>query len=315
MRGHQLNMDTAVHSSSHDDEDLYTRPMPSYEDVRVIGEILRDTRNLTAEQVGQVLSYQRKHGVRFGEAAIALGFATADDVLRALANQFHYAYAGQEGEQSNPELVVLNQPFCQQAEAFRAMRAQILLRTQPNIGVALDGPKVKRALAIISPDSGDGKTYFCANLAVALAQLGGRTLVVDADFRNPRLHEVFGVESGAGIAGLLSGRPGDKVIKPVAAVSNLFVLPVGIRPPNPLELLEGPTFGMLMHEVVGKFDHVVVDTAAAQHGADAIVVAARCGAALIVARRHQAKVDALQILVQSVSSTRAQLAGVIMNDY
>lgn len=286
--------------------------LPTSEDVRSIGEIIRDTRNLSAEQVGQILAYQKAQGVRFGEAAIALGFATPDDVLHALAQQFNYAYAGESGDKANPELVVLNQPFSQQAEAFRAIRAQILLRTQP--GAVEGAPKVKRALAVVSPNSGDGKTFFCANLAVALAQMGGKTLVVDADLRGPRMHEVFGVEAGTGLSGLLSGRRGDSVIKAVKGVPNLFVLPVGISPPNPLELLQGPAFGLLLRELLTKFEHVIVDSPASQYGADGIVAAARCGVALVVARKDANRLATLQDLVENLGATGAQVAGVVMNE-
>jgi len=287
--------------------------LPTSEDVRSIGDIIRDTRDLSAEQVSQILTHQQTHGVKFGEAAIALGFATPDDVLHALAQQFNYAYGGEEREKTNPELVVLNQPFSQQAEAFRAIRAQILMRTQP--GDAEGAPRSKKALAVLSPRTGDGKTFFSANLAVALSQLGGRTLIVDADLRGPRLHEVFGVESKTGLAGLLSGRRGDSVIKAVKGVPNLFVLPVGISPPNPLELLEGPAFGLLLHELLSKFDHVVVDTPAGQYGADGVVVAARCGVALVVARKDAARIQQLQDLVQNLSAVTAKVAGVVMNEF
>jgi len=287
--------------------------LPTSEDVRSIGDIIRDTRNLSAEQVSQILTHQQTHGVKFGEAAIALGFATPDDVLHALAQQFNYAYGGEERERASPELIALNQPFSSQAEAFRAIRAQILLRTQPN--GAEGAPRVRKALAIVSPRTGDGKTFFCANLAVAMAQLGGRTLLVDADLRGPRLQEVFGVESKTGLAGLLSGRRGDSVIKAVKGVPNLFVLPVGISPPNPLELLEGPAFGLLLHELLTKFDHVIVDTPAGQYGSDGVVVAARCGVALVVARKDEARLSALQDLVQGLTSTSTQVVGVVMNEF
>jgi protein-tyrosine kinase len=292
-----------------------TRPsaLPTNEDVRSIGDIIRDTRNLSAEQVGEVLEYQRSHGMKFGEAAIALGYATPDDVLHALAQQFNYAYAGVDQGAANPELVVLNQPFSQQAEAFRAIRAQIMLRTHPD---AADGvPRARRAVAVVSPGSGEGKTFFTANLGIALAQLGGRTLVIDADMRGPRLHELFGVDSKIGLTGLLSGRRGENVINAVKGVPNLFVLPVGIRPPNPLELIEGPAFGVLLQELLTKFDHIVVDTPSSEYGADSIVTAARCGVALVVARKDRARIDDLQDLVSSLSASTAKIAGVVLNEF
>ena len=275
---------------------------------RSLGDIIRDTRNLSPDQVEQVLAYQRSKGVRFGEALIAMGFATADDVLHALSQQFHYPYASAERRILSPELVVLNQPFSVQAESFRAIRSQVMMRVYGD-------DDQRRAVSVISPDSGDGKSFFCANLAVALAQLGGRTLLVDADLRGPRLHEVFGLTNGAGLSGILSGRSEAKVIQQIDGVPSLYVLPAGPTPPNPLELLEKPTFSFLVRELLGKFDHVVVDTAAAIHGSDSAVTAARCGAALVIARSNHGRVDALQSLVGTLAASPAKMVGVVMNDF
>jgi len=283
------------------------QPTQSVHD-RSIGDIIRDARSLSAAEVEKVLSYQRQNGVRFGEAAVALGLASEDDVLSALAQQFHYPLANAERRVSSPELVALNQPFSVQAEAFRAIRSQVTMR--------LNGASAPRsALAVISPQNGDGKTYFAANLAVALAQLGGRTLLVDADLRGPRQHEVFRVPNTAGLSTVLSGRAEAQVIQSVEGVPSLFVLPAGAVPPNPLELVERPAFGLLMRELTAKFDHVIVDTAAANLGADGCVIAAKCGAALVVARKDASKYDALQDLVASLSGSSVQLLGAVMNEY
>ncbi len=275
---------------------------------RSIGSIIAETRNLSAEQVEKVLDYQREKGIRFGEAAIALGFASADDVLFALAQQFHYPYAPEEQRKGSPELVAMNQPFGIQAEAFRAIRSQIMMRL-------FGDREERRAIAVVSPDSGDGKTFFSANLAVTLAQLGGRTLLVDADMRGPRQHQVFNIDNGAGLSGILSGRAEPKVIQQVNGMPSLFILPVGITPPNPLELVERPAFGLLVRELLAKFDHVVVDTPAAIYGSDCAVIAARCGAALVVARQHNSRVGSLQDLVASLGASTAKVAGVIVNEF
>ena len=275
---------------------------------RSIGSIIAETRNLTADQVEKVLAHQKAKGIRFGEAAIALGYASTDDVLFALSQQFHYPYAAEDRRKANPELVALNQPFGVQAESFRAIRSQIMMRL-------FNEGQERRAIAVVSPDSGDGKTFFAANLAVTLAQLGGRTLLVDADLRGPRQHAVFGIDNSAGLSGILSGRAEAKVIQQVVGVPSLFVLPVGITPPNPLELVERPAFGLLMRELLSKFDHVVVDTPAAQYGSDCSVVAARCGAALVVARQNKSRVSRLEELVGNLAETPAKLAGVIFNEY
>lgn len=288
------------------DEDRAGAPAALHD--RSIGEILRRTNELSQEQVDQVLAYQRQHGLRFGEAAIALGHASDEDVMFALSQQFHYHYASVQQRQLDAELVMANQPFSFQSESFRAMRSQLLMRV-------FTGEEPKRALAVVSPDIGDGKTFFCANMAVALSQLGGRTLLVDADLRGPRLHEVFGLANTSGLSGILSGRAEANVILPVPDLPSLFLLPVGITPPNPVELVERPAFALLMRELVGKFDHVIVDTPALVYGADAGVIAAKCGAALVVARRGRSRVNRLQDLVAHLSDSPAKLAGVVMNEF
>lgn len=276
---------------------------------RSIGDIIRQAKNLSAEQVETILLYQREKGLRFGEAAIALGLASDKDVLFALSQQFHYPYAQDEQlGRFTDELVVANRPFSKQAEAFRAIRSQLMMRV-------FGGEAPRTALAIVSPDAGDGKTFFSANLAVSLSQLGGRTLLVDADLRGPRQHGLFGIENNSGLSGVLSGRAEANVIQHVRDLPSLYVLPVGNVPPNPVELFERPAFGLLIKELVSKFDYVVVDTPAAVYGADASVIAAKCGAAMVVARKGASRLNALQDLVAHLAETPTKLAGVILNEY
>jgi len=275
---------------------------------RSIGDIIRQTKNLTEEQVQSIVEFQHSKGMRFGDAAVALGLASNSDVIFALSQQFHYPYASEDRRDVNPELVTAAQPFGKQAEAFRAIRSQLMMR-------ALNPSEPKRALAIISPDTGDGKTFFAANLAVVLAQLGGRTLVMDADLRGPRLHQVFGIPNSSGLSGILSGRQEDNVIYQAPDIPSLFVMPVGVTPPNPLELIERQAFRMLISELLRKFDHVIVDTPAAIHGSDATVIAAKCGAALILARKDKSQVAALNNLAATVSASTAKLAGAIVNEF
>lgn len=275
---------------------------------RSIGAIIAEYRGLSSEQVERVLAFQRERGIRFGEAIIALGFASTDDVLYALSQQFHYPYAAEDQRKASPELIALNQPFSAQAEAFRAVRSQLTMRLASQADE-------RRAIAVVSPETQEGKTFFAANLAITLAQLGGRTLIVDADLRGPRQHEVFGIDNTVGLSAVLSGRTEAKVIQPVPGVNNLFVLPVGITPPNPLELVERPAFGLLMRELLSKFEHVVVDTPAAIYGADAAVIAARCGAALVIAREGRSRMSELEDLVGHLSAGPARLAGVVMNEF
>ena len=283
---------------------------------RSIGDILAELRHLTVAQVEKVLAYQREKGVRFGEATVALGLASNDDVIFALAQQFHYPYAPEEQRKLQGELVALNEPFSARAESFRALRSQLMMRLFSGAdSQGGNGGRGGVALAVISPNTGDGKTYTATNLAVTLAQLGGRTLLVDADMRSPRVHEIFQLSNQAGLSSILSGRADKQVIQQVAVIPSLFVLPVGTTPPNPQELVERPAFGLLLRELVRKFDHVVVDTPAAVHGADAAVIAAKCGAALVLARKDVSRSAALRELVASLAGAPVKLAGVVFNEF
>lgn len=271
---------------------------------RSIGEIIREHGNLTAQDVEKVLAHQRQHGVRFGEAAMALGLASSDQVMAALSEQF--SYPSTQTRDFGDELVVLSRPFTAQAESLRAIRSRLLMAEANGAG---------KPLAVVSPDGGDGKSYFAANLAAALAQLGRRTLLIDADLRSPRQHEIFRVDNTAGLSGILAGRKDVQPIKPVEGLPSLFVMPAGGTPPNPLELIERGAFGAMLAELTSRFDQIVIDTPAASLGSDALVAASRCGHALVVARRNTSRLTALRDLTAALSFASAKVLGLIYNEY
>lgn len=278
-------------------------------EARSIGEIISQANNLSPDQIEQILNHQRTHGLRFGEAAVALGMANSDDVLWALAQQFHYPYSVDSSTKLSAELIVATKPFSEQAEAFRSMRSHLIMRMYSDNAS-------RKALSILSADSGDGKSYFAANLATAFSQLSGRTLLIDANMRSPRQHEIFGLkDSAVGLSSILSGRATGSVIRPVKELPNLFVMPVGTAPPNPLELLERPAFGMLIRELLPRFDHVIVDTPSATQGADYAVIAAKAGAALLVARQNKTHMYALQEMQHTVSLGPTVMVGTVMNEF
>jgi chain length determinant protein tyrosine kinase EpsG len=282
---------------------------PASHEGRIGDLISREIGGLPEASVQQILELQAIRGLRFGEAAVALRIVTSDTVLRALSKQFHYSYSTnllRVGDAS--ELVMAVAPFGDGAEAFRELRSQLLLSS-------MGSEHPRRALAILSPDVGDGKTYIAANLAIAFSQLGGRTLLVDADLRTPRQHKVFEINQPWGLSNALSGRAEQSVIYRVTDMPSLHIMPVGAVPPNPLELVERPAFSILLREMLSKFDHVIVDTPAAAHGADARVIAARAGVALVVGRKGRSRMRPLQDLVKKLSNSPALVAGVVMNEY
>jgi chain length determinant protein tyrosine kinase EpsG len=276
---------------------------------RSIGNFLQQLRQLTDAQIDEIHEYQKATHMRFGEAAVSLNYVTREDVLWALSQQFHYPYAASSHSHSfNPELMAAVNPFSKQTESFRGIRSQLLL-------TCMGREHRRRALAVMSANTGDGRSYFAANLAVVFSQLGGRTLLVDADMRTPRQHLLFNVPNDTGLSSLLSGRTEASEIKQVRELPSLLVLPVGTLPPNPLELLERPAFGLLMHELTSKFDHVIVDTPSATHGMDSRVLAAKCGNALVVGRRGKSQMRAMHGLISELGRGSVQCAGVVINEH
>jgi protein-tyrosine kinase len=277
---------------------------------RSMGDLLRSARGLSQNEVNQIAAFQHESGLRFGQAAVALKLASDDDVLWALSQQYHYPYAPQARSDRYPELVAASDPFSPEAEVFRDLCSQVSM----NHSGSTNG-RSPLALSVVSPDVGDGKTFLAANLAVAFSQVGGRTLLVDADMRTPRQHAVFGVSGATGLSTVLAGRAEANVIQSVPDLPSLFVMPVGTVPPNPMELLQRPAFGLLMQELLSKFDHVVVDTPAFARGADARVIAARCASTIAVGRKGTTRMAAMDRLIGALSTGRTRLAGVVMNEH
>lgn len=274
----------------------------------MLGEILRRTKGLTPENIQRALEYQQQHGVRFGEAVVRLGLATSEDVMWALSKQFHYAYAASGSAEVNTELVVAHRPFDDSVEVFRDLRTQLLLNGFGSV-------KDRSALAVVSANRGDGKSFIAANLAIAFGQLPGRTVLVDADLRSPRLHSIFDVDAPFGLTSVLSGRTDANVIRQVPGFPNLFLLPAGPTPPNPSELFSKPAFALLLNELGNKFDYVIVDTPAAEHGSDARIVASRCGSSLAIGRKGHSRLPQLQRLIAQLSKNQIKIVGMVMNEF
>jgi protein-tyrosine kinase len=275
-----------------------------------IGDIIARLNSLDAGQINAIIEYQKENNLKFGEAAMALGFAKREDIVWALSLQFKYPYQGQEPHTISSDLVVATDPFDAPAEFFRDIRSHLLSNVfAPSVGQ-------RQALAVCSVDIGDGKSFFASNLAVAFSQLSGRTLLIDADMRSPSLQEIFGLKDvGAGLSTMLSGRAEVNVVRPNESLPNLYVLPVGVVPPNPLELIQGQAFDDLIRGVLSKFDYVIVDTPAATHGADSRVIAAKCGASVLLARRGVTAIKPMKALVTNLKKSCSVFGGVLFNDH
>lgn len=271
-----------------------------------IGELLIDADRLSAENAERILTFQRESGMRFGEAGRMLGLLTEDDVRFALSVQFQYAYLTPESKLSR-ELVAAYEPSSAVVEQLRMLRSQLMLRWFTN-------DQERKGLAIVSAGPQEGRSYLAANLAIVFSQLGERTLLVDADMRAPRQHQLFNLGKRAGLSEMLVGRAGAEAVAGIASLPHLSVLAAGTIPPNPQELLGRHSFSRLLQSLGEGFDVVILDTPPAMACADAHTVAARAGAALIVARQDRSSMAQMAQFTHSLREFGVTLVGSVLND-
>jgi receptor protein-tyrosine kinase len=275
---------------------------------RSIGAILIDAGRLSPDNADIILRLQRERGTSFGETAVGLGLLTEADIELGLSRQFDFPYLLKGQSQVSSELVAAYEPFGTDAEALRVLRSQLMLRW-------FDRTQGRSALAITSAGRSEGRSFLAANLALVFSQLGERTLLIDADMRNPRQHQLFGLSNRSGLSALLSGGCDVEAIETIAALPDLAVLSAGAVPPNPQELLARPLFAQLLEKMAFEYDVILIDTPALDTCADAQSIAARAGAALVVARNNVSHVRSLRNLADAMNQASVVVVGSVLNEF
>ncbi|HEX8615736.1 MAG TPA: chain length determinant protein tyrosine kinase EpsG [Telluria sp.] len=271
-----------------------------------IGGLLLESGKITPENAERVLRMQKELGIRFGEAAQRLGLINEADIQQVLARQFDYPYL-QAGEGNySPHLVAAYDPFSPQVETLRAVRSQLMLRWFA---------RGRKSLTVVGIDRGDGASLFAANLAVVFSQLGEHTLLVDANLRKPSQHTIFNIPGKQGLSDVLAGRAELDVTAHVGSFVDLSVLGAGTLPPNPQELLSRSNFAGLNAQLESKYDVTLYDVAASQTGLDALVLAARTGGVLIVARKNKTHMGDVNALAEQVAQNGAVVVGSVLVDF
>ena len=210
-------------------------------------------------------------------------------------------------ERDNRQLtgrVVIEKPRSVAAEAFRTLRTAI------HFGLTRDEAKV---IAVTSPSPGDGKSTMASNLALVMAQADQRVLLIDADMRKPKQHEIFGVSAQRGLSAVLAERqPAEDFIVPVES-STLELLPCGSCPSNPVELLNNGFFAEFLEELKSKYDKIVIDAPPVMPVADARVIAAQTEATILVLRADRSTRRLSLAARDELWRVRAQRLGIVVN--
>lgn len=271
-----------------------------------IGTMLVAAGKISPDNSERVLRMQKELGIRYGEAAQRLGLVNEADIQQVLARQFDYPYLQQGSGDYSPLLAAAFQPFSPQVEVLRAVRSQLMLRWFS---------RGHKSLVVAGVAAGDGASVFAANLAVVFSQLGEQTLLVDANLRTPRQHELFGVKRRQGLSDILAGRAEMSMVARIDDFIDLSVLCAGTLPPNPQELLSRSGFAALNAQLSARYDAVLYDVPAFERGSDALALAARTGGVLLVARKNHTPLDDVQAMVAQVRHCGAEVVGSVMVDF
>ncbi|MBX3439366.1 MAG: polysaccharide biosynthesis tyrosine autokinase, partial [Planctomycetaceae bacterium] len=201
-------------------------------------------------------------------------------------------------------LITYYRPKSRAAEAFRAIRTALYFSTR--------GAHHK-VIQVTSPNPGDGKSTLISNVAVTIAQSGKRVLLIDADFRRPRVHKLFHLENNIGISSAILGEVDLMDAICSTPVVNLDCLPCGPRPDNPSELLTQNRFGEMLQLLREKYDFVLLDTPPVLAVTDPSAVAPRVDGVLLCIRvNNKSRMDAVRA-TELLAQLDANTLGIVVN--
>ncbi len=211
------------------------------------------------------------------------------------------------GHEKRIELVAQHLPKSQMSEAFRALRTALLL-SQPD--------RPPQVILVTSALPREGKTTAAANLAVTLAQLGDKTVLVDADLRKPGVGRLLNLGTGkyAGLSSYLAGVSSlELVTVPHPAIANLAAIPTGPLPPNPADLLSSHRLSEAITELRKKFKFVVIDSPPIMAATDAVILSVQTDGVLLVVRSGETPKEAFTRTRDLLISVKCHLLGVVLN--
>ncbi|MGH9321290.1 MAG: GumC family protein [Vicinamibacteria bacterium] len=188
------------------------------------------------------------------------------------------------------------------AERFKMLRTMLLSSKNPS-----------RTILVTSPDARTGKTFVASNLAISLAQLDKRVLLVDCDLRIPRLHDIFGLDNDVGLAEILSAdEPMTAAFQPTE-IKNLHVLTAGRNRDFPAERLSSAAMENAIHEFQRFYNYVLLDSAPLLPVPDTVSIAKSCGELILVVRSRYTTEPSLQATLDIIERSNATVTGVVLN--
>ena len=209
-----------------------------------------------------------------------------------------------KGEDFDKDTFVIDFPKSTMAEACRSIRTNLIF---------MGSEQPLRSILVTSAGPREGKTTASVSLAAVMAQSGSTVVIVDGDMRKPRLHKVFGLDGSLGLSSVLMGEASlDDVIQ-ATRVPDLYLIPCGIVPENPAELLQSERFRELIAELSERFGMVVFDSPPVVPVTDAAIIGAAVDGVVLVARSGATRREMIARAVDLLRGVNANLLGVVLN--
>ena len=209
----------------------------------------------------------------------------------------------------NTEIRLSSNPKSRFSEAIKTIRTNLAFSS-------ID--KELKVILVTSPEAGDGKSYISANLAVAYAQEGKKVLLIDADLRKGRQHEIYDVQNpiNTGYSNLIlrytDGMNIDKYIE-TTSIKNVFLIPTGPTPPNPIELLDSEKNAKFIEKAKDKFDIIILDCPPVIGLSDALVITKFSDVNIVVVSNKKTKFENLDRTKKIFEQANKKIDGVIIN--
>lgn len=203
-------------------------------------------------------------------------------------------------------LIMAHDPYDPRCEKIRALRTELLLRRELNDRADI--------VALLSPCAGEGRSLLAAELAIAFAQTGRPTLLVDADLRRPQQHSLFGTDNREGLSQAIQYEV-PPLLHTVQGLRRMSVLTAGAVPSNPLELLSSRGFASMIEEWRNNFEFVVIDTAPISQYSDGLAVARLVGRVLALSRAQHTPYKDMQDMLRRLAATHSQILGAVISHF